>query len=371
MKSLERHFFAGGNTKYGFFSYFEHITSPEEGRCTYILKGGSGVGKSTLMKTFAKAMKDHYYFVEYVHCASDEDSLDAICVPEIGVTLLDGTAPHAVDPVLPGAFDHIINMGAWLNTDLLRKQKKEIAAISNEKKRLYQDAYSYMKSAGHLLDINHALYQRNTDFYSLIHFSEKLSKQLFHKKLAKPGTKRCLFADAFTSNGLIDYSHTLLYKLPSEHARHERYDIWEVSSESLCSTSAFLENIAANGIKRGYDMECFYFPTEPHKIQHLLIPKLGIAIMSKAGHAAVVKKIDLNPFLNTSELVKHKQVLINNEVLFAELMGLATDTLAKTKKQHDLLEHIYASAMDYKKVDLLMDDLLNQHLNKGGTDSWN
>lgn len=361
MKNSERHFFAGGNTKYGFFSYFNCIITPEKGLCTYILKGGSGVGKSTVMKTFAQAMKDNHYFVEYIHCASDEDSLDGVCIPELGVTLLDGTAPHTIDPIIPGAFDHIINMGEWLNTDILISHKKEIAAISKEKSRLYEEAYSYMKSASHLLDINHNLYTQHTNLYGLVSLADELSDELFHEKLEKAGTKKSLFAAAFTSNGLIDYASTLISKIPSEHAHSETYDVWEVRSESTCSISEFLKNITVNGIKRGYDIECFCFPTEPHKIQHLLIPKLGIAIMSSPNIDSPVKKIDLNDFLNTSELTKHKGTITNNEAIFSNLMSLASQTLTKTKQQHELLEHIYTSAMDYSKADLLVENLITQY----------
>lgn len=368
MKDLERHFFAGGNTKFGFFSYFKHIINPENGQYTYILKGGSGVGKSTLMKTFAKTMKENHYFVEYIHCASDEDSLDAICIPELGVTLLDGTAPHTVDPILPGAFDHILNLGEWLNTGVLKTHKEEIATISKEKGRLYQEAYSYMKSASHLLDINHDLYQRNTDSYKLICLAEEFSKELFCKKLKKQGSKRFLFADAFTSNGLIDYSPTLLSKIPSTHGINETYDLWEISSKSMYSISVFLEDIAMNGNKCGYDMECFCFPTEPDKLQHLLIPQLGIAIMSHPLLSNPANRIDLNQFIDTSQLLQHKNVINNNEVLFSQLMSLASQTLTKTKKQHDLLEHIYASAMDYSKVDLLTENLIHQHIKTGSDD---
>lgn len=365
MKNSERHFFAGGNTKYGFFSYFNYIINPES-LCTYILKGGSGVGKSTLMKTFAQAMKDHNYFVEYIHCASDEDSLDGVCIPELGVTVLDGTAPHTANPILPGAFDHIINMGAWLNTDTLIQRKKEIAAISKEKSRLYKEAYSYMKSASHLLDINNNLYTHNTDLYGLTSLADELSGELFHEKLKKPGSKRNLFAGAFTSSGLVDYSPSLLSKIPSEHAHNEFYNVWEIHSDSMCSISEFLETISSSGVKRGYDIECFCVPTEPDKIQHLLIPKLGIGIMSNANIDSAIKNIDLNDFLNVSGLAMYKNTIENNEALFSRLMSLASQTLTKTKEQHELLEHIYSSAMDYSKVDLLIDELLTQYLGLGG-----
>ena len=45
---------SGGNTSKGFYSRFDNIISPEEARRIFVIKGGPGTGKSTLMKTFQK-----------------------------------------------------------------------------------------------------------------------------------------------------------------------------------------------------------------------------------------------------------------------------------------------------------------------------
>ena len=42
-------FFAAANTENGFYSLFDDVFSPESFRRIYILKGGPGTGKSTLM----------------------------------------------------------------------------------------------------------------------------------------------------------------------------------------------------------------------------------------------------------------------------------------------------------------------------------
>ena len=49
------------------------------------------------MKKTAAVMLDHGYDVEYMHCSSDNNSLDGIVIPKIGVAMIDGTAPHVVD----------------------------------------------------------------------------------------------------------------------------------------------------------------------------------------------------------------------------------------------------------------------------------
>ena len=44
------HFLAGGNTAQGFTSCFDSILPKEQQKRMYYIKGGPGVGKSTLMK---------------------------------------------------------------------------------------------------------------------------------------------------------------------------------------------------------------------------------------------------------------------------------------------------------------------------------
>ena len=46
--------------------------------------------------------------------------------------MLDGTSPHVVDPLTPGAVDEILNLGDALDKDILVKNKKEIINLNKE-----------------------------------------------------------------------------------------------------------------------------------------------------------------------------------------------------------------------------------------------
>lgn len=96
-KGKVRHMFPGGNTSKGFYSFYNYIISQEDAKRIFILKGGPGVGKSTFMKKTAAEMLERGYDVEYMHCSSDNSSLDGLVIPKTGVAMIDGTAPHVVD----------------------------------------------------------------------------------------------------------------------------------------------------------------------------------------------------------------------------------------------------------------------------------
>ena len=87
-------FYLGANSPGGFYSLYDELLRPEEARSIYILKGGPGCGKSSLMRRVGAAMEEHGLDVEYIVCSGDPDSLDAVVIPALATAIVDGTAPH-------------------------------------------------------------------------------------------------------------------------------------------------------------------------------------------------------------------------------------------------------------------------------------
>ena len=87
-------YFLGANSRNGFFSLYDGFVDPEAGDFLYVIKGGPGCGKSTLMKRVGKAAENAGLPVEYVLCSGDPDSLDGVWLPTLHTGFVDGTAPH-------------------------------------------------------------------------------------------------------------------------------------------------------------------------------------------------------------------------------------------------------------------------------------
>lgn len=135
MKGRVIKFFPGGNTAYGFHSFYDNIIEADANRI-YILKGGPGVGKSTFMRSIGEAVQALGYDIEFHCCSSDNGSLDGLVIPSIRVALLDGTSPHLVDPKNPGAVDEILNLGDFWDEGGIREKRDEILAVNKEISRL-------------------------------------------------------------------------------------------------------------------------------------------------------------------------------------------------------------------------------------------
>lgn len=144
--------FPGGNTSGGFHSFYDYVIDQRDATKVFVIKGGPGVGKSTFMRRIGEAMLERGYDVEFHCCSSDNGSLDGLVIPAIRVALVDGTAPHVVDPKNQGAVDEIIHLGNHWNEKALRANKKKIIACNREIGRLFKRAYAYLAAAKIFLD---------------------------------------------------------------------------------------------------------------------------------------------------------------------------------------------------------------------------
>ena len=92
-------YFLGANSPHGFYSLYDELIDRSQAKAVYILKGGPGCGKSTLIKRVGDAAQRAGFPAEYIPCSGDPDSMDAIILPEQKVAIVDGTAPHAAAPL--------------------------------------------------------------------------------------------------------------------------------------------------------------------------------------------------------------------------------------------------------------------------------
>ena len=150
-------FFLGANTPSGFYSLYDQMLPPQEARRIYLLKGGAGCGKSSLMKRVAAALEEAGESVEYIRCSGDPDSLDAVIFPRLKAAIVDATAPHVMEPRLPGVVESYVDLGRFYDHRALAKQREEVAAATDGYKSHYKRAYRCLTAAAQLAEDNRAL----------------------------------------------------------------------------------------------------------------------------------------------------------------------------------------------------------------------
>ena len=144
-----QYFFAASNSYDGFVSYFDEIFSPKKYEKIYILKGGPGTGKSNFIKNVLEKFKSQEITAEGILCSSDPNSFDGLILERNSkkIAIIDGTSPHATEPLYPGAVEKIINLGDSWNELLLKNNTQKIKELCDSKKTYYKNAYQYLSVA--------------------------------------------------------------------------------------------------------------------------------------------------------------------------------------------------------------------------------
>lgn len=166
----ERHFFLGASSAKGAINYIDNLTSDLSKR--YIIKGRSGSGKSTLMRKIAKKAQKLGLAVHFFHCSFDPHSIDMIIIPAISVAMLDGTAPHVVDPTRET--DEVIDMFTLaIDPTVEIHYAKELHEIDNTYRHHVRTAISILKEMKELYTTIEAKYRSWID----LNIHEQITQQ--------------------------------------------------------------------------------------------------------------------------------------------------------------------------------------------------
>ena len=150
-------FFLGANSPSGFYSLYDQMLPPAQARRVFLLKGGAGCGKSSLMRRVGAALEEAGEKAEYIVCSGDPDSLDAVIFPALGAAIVDATAPHVMEPKLPGVVESYVNLGRFYDHAALAPLRPEIEKATVGYQSHYKRAYRCLTAAAQLMEDDRAL----------------------------------------------------------------------------------------------------------------------------------------------------------------------------------------------------------------------
>lgn len=360
-----RKMFPGGNTSQGFYSLFHHMVPPDAQRI-FVIKGGPGVGKSTLMKGVEAEMVQRGFEVEEHHCSSDPDSLDGLVIPSIGVVLLDGTAPHVVDPEHPAVVDEIINLGEYWDAQKIIPYKSEVLQMSERMGKRFRTAYSLLKESKAAYDeakgyVEDALHPGKYNRILNILLETVLEGAVGQYNTASKG--RHLFASAITPKGLRNYIDTLIA---------EDMAIYKVQGAPGTGAKELIGRVAQGAAEMGLHTEQYHCSYEPDKLDMVIVPALRRAVIhgslpyhtdpARFEGIHVAEEIDLDLCVDWTQVQEadadRRDALARVDVLLQKTIH----TLASFKQIHDELEQYYIEAMDFEGINRLRDDIVSRIL---------
>lgn len=340
--------FPGNNTPLGFYSFYHEILPPDATR-VFVIKGGPGVGKSTFMQNIARDLFAMGFDTEIHHCSSDNDSIDGVVFPELGVGVIDGTWPHVVDPRAPGVVDEIIWLGQFWDEEAMKPHKHDILALQKELETLFARAYRYLKAAQVVYEEWESINTKAMDFGKANLLAQRVIEENFSSMpvARRAGHKRHLFASAITPDGMVNYLDTIVGNCPRRYV---------VEGDPGTGKSYLLDKVATAAVERGLYVELYHCPLNPQKIEHVLVPEMGLALTKSIEPHTFVPGpndtiVDMNQCLDMDLVEKHYPAVIRASESFSSLFQTAIHWIREAKSRHDALERYYTPHVDFDGID--------------------
>ena len=328
--------YLAANTPQGFISRFDQLNRERLDRL-YIIKGTSGNGKSTFMRRIAERLAAEGRELERIHCSADSASLDGLLIPELRAALLDGTAPHVVEPRWPFAFETVVGLFSALDGEAVYARREEVFRASEAYSAQMERAQRLIASAGALESDAIRLQDACIDQQKLRGAAVCLSRKLFGKPCGEQGSEEFRFLSAI--GGETFWNSVVI--------RCERLFVLE---EDVGAARHFLGAVRNMGRAAGQPVVTYMCPMRPaDRIEHLLFPKAGVGfVTSNAAHRFPVadeKRINCRRFVDLGSLRRAAPQLTFDRRTERGLLRSAEEALHAAKEAHDRLEAVYGAAL--------------------------
>lgn len=360
MEHMQTTFFLGASTPDGFHSFFNELYDPESGWYCYILKGGPGTGKSSLMKQLAKQLEERGLSVVRIACSSDPHSLDAVICPAAKTCIADGTAPHVLDPKFPGIADEIINLGVFWDQKKLEDNQEDILLLTQQNAACHKRCQRFLSAAGTMKADIRRLAQEYLNTDKIQRYASRTAAKLFPRPNGQIGTESHRFLSAVTPLGIYPLYATLEAICPQLYVIEDPYG---------AASPLLLESLRCYALGNGLDVISCPCPLAPaREPEHLLLPQLGLGfITANRYHPAPSiphKTVRASRFLDVDGLRARRGRISFTRRAQKELLAEAAQSMADAKELHDWLEEYYVGAMDFSAMMPLRQGLLEGFLKR-------
>lgn len=344
MERVKQKYFAASNSAEGFKSYYGEVFDPCKYSRIYVIKGGSGTGKGYFMKEVAREAEKRGFFPTYIYCSSDPESLDGVIIPELTTAIIDGTAPHVVEPSLVGAIEVIVDLGAFLNTSMLSGSRKVIGEIVRQKDECYERAYRYLAAYKQISENMDRMILPYLKLEKMKKFVARLTSDISgegneeYRLVRSVGMKGRVFFDTYRRNAEIYY----------------RIDDHYESAHFL------MQELYRALHQRGADMKLSPDPIISARYGSISFDNDRVAFEIAGDAQDEGRAVNMKRFLDGVGTVRIRGDFRAAMRVRDNVSDLAQLELEKAKKYHFTLEEIYGAAMDFEAKEQLTREICDK-----------
>lgn len=343
----QSNYFLGSNTNLGFYSYFDKILIPQKNARLYIIKGGPGSGKSTLMKRILERFVADGDEVEKFYCSSDPNSLDGVVSLTKKIGILDGTSPHVVEPKMAGAFEIILNTGEGFNTKALGEKFFQIEALNEKISAHHKRAQSFIKSAGILREQGFIRAEKYLNYDVVYTMAEMLP---FWRFLKTKGEENTRLLSAVSTEKIVTFSGNL----------KEQQVVYGINDPFGAAAHYLIKKVRREATKKSLSFNICPCSVNPKRYEHIIF-KDGVAFTTQNPfHSYLGNNLQSLDGFYLPIKPDDKRIFELETAQAKTLISLAAKEIARSKLLHDELEKIYISNMDFSVIDKLYEKIIKE-----------
>lgn len=342
-------YFASSNSREGFKSYFDNIYCPERLERIYIIKGGPGTGKSSIIKTVGKIFESTEN-CEYFICSSDPNSLDGLIING-KIALIDGTSPHVVEAKYAGVVEKVIDTARGISNGI-KYDEKEIKGITQKKRKCFLGAYSCLKAYG---EINEEQFNCIAEYIDYAKIDSAVKR--FFKQNVTPSKKYNEKIRLLSGVTPMGYYNT--------HTFEDQSETCALIINARGEEDVILKEIRTKAKEYALSTLVSYDPIMPNKINGIFLPESSLCVVpyDKKYHGEIdydkYKIINFERFVKiTDEKAKSKLKFL--EKCSASLLDEATERLKEAYEEHCALESLYKKYMDYSLNESYIEEIVTE-----------
>lgn len=344
--------FAAANAEHGFENRFPVLFGMGTGvGQLYIVKGGPGTGKSGLLRRVARTAERAGWQTESFLCSSDPASLDGLWLTAPDghtVGMLDGTAPHAWEPSLPGARENLLDLGAFWDTGKLAAQRDTIARLTIRKSAAYRRAYGCLRAAGEADRVLESLIAPHLHETKLDALAERLLRLAARGACATPLDVRPYPPEVFRRG----YSMSGYVRLDTPDRLASR-----VLCVGDCTGAGYflLRRLRHRAKERGIPVTVFCDPLRPERADGILFRQSGLCVLCDTETACrnsgcTCRTVSLRACMDTDGIRRIRPLIRESAGLRKAALTAALHQLETAAESHFALEALYGAAMDFSAV---------------------
>jgi hypothetical protein len=249
-----------------------------------------------------------------------------------------------IEPKYPAAADRYVNLGQFYDIAAAKESRAEIIRHSQDVSAAYQRAYQALGAARQMADSSAALVLEGLDAGKLLRRTDGIIGRELRGR-GSGGRTDYRFLGSVTCMGPIWRFDTVETLCPKVYQLYDTYGL----------AAPMLERLRAAAAARGFRVTVCPDPDHIDRVQHLLVPELGLAfVTSREGMAytgSAYRRVRLDAMVDSAHYKRYKARLKFSARVEHALRQEGLEALRDAKAAHDRLEAVYQPHVDFAGVD--------------------